>query len=92
MQHAATEITAPDTDNLPAYWQFHEAVARAQLAAWLPAGRRVLVDVSGPRSPSAELAARAGHHVLRCLAPGPGGLRGAGSPSPGGYGGRAAPP
>jgi len=46
VQHAATEITAPDTDNLPAYWQFHEAVARAQLAAWLPAGRRVLVDVS----------------------------------------------
>jgi hypothetical protein len=70
VQHAATEITAPDTDNLPAYWQFHEAVARAQLAAWLPAGRRVLVDVSGPRAPSAELAARAGHHVLRCLAPG----------------------
>jgi hypothetical protein len=45
VQHAATEITAPDTDDLPAYWQFHEAVARAQLAAWLPAGRRVLVDV-----------------------------------------------
>ena len=51
MQHAATEITAPDTDNLPAYWQFHEAVTRAQLTAWLPPGRRVLVDVSGPRAP-----------------------------------------
>jgi Methyltransferase domain len=70
VQHAATEITAPDTDNLPAYWQFHEAVARAQLAAWLPSGRRVLVDVSGRRSPSAELAARAGHFVVRCIAPG----------------------
>ena len=93
MQHAATEITAPDTDNLPAYWQFHEAVARAQLAAWLPAGRRVLVDVSGPRSPSAELAARAGHHVLRCLAPGPGGLRGGGQPprEQGGSGGDRPP-
>jgi hypothetical protein len=92
VQHAATEITAPDTDNLPAYWQFHEAVARAQLAAWLPAGRRVLVDVSGPRSPSAELAARAGHHVLRCLAPGPGGLRGGGQPLPRGVRGGGQPP
>jgi Methyltransferase domain len=70
VQHAATEITAPDTDNLPAYWQFHEAVARAQLAAWLPSGRRVLVDISGRRAPSAELAARAGHSVVRCIAPG----------------------
>jgi hypothetical protein len=70
VQHAATEITAPDTDNLPAYWQFHEAVARAQLAAWLPPGRRVLVDVSGRRAPSAELAARAGHSVVRVIAPG----------------------
>ena len=67
MHHAATEITAPDTDNLPAYWQFHEAVTRAQLTAWLPPGRRVLVDVSGPRAPSAELAARAGHSVVRCI-------------------------
>jgi hypothetical protein len=70
VQHAATEITAPDTDNLPAYWQFHEAVARAQLAAWLPSGRRVLVDISGRRAPSAELAAKAGHSVVRCIAPG----------------------
>jgi hypothetical protein len=70
VQHAATEITAPDTDNLPAYWQFHEAVARAQLAAWLPSGRRVLVDVSGRRAPSAELAAQAGHSVVRVIAPG----------------------
>jgi hypothetical protein len=83
VQHAATEITAPDTDNLPAYWQFHEAVARAQLAAWLPAGRRVLVDVSGPRAPSAELAAKAGHSVVRCIAPGRDGLGG-----PVGLGGR----
>jgi len=92
VQHAATEITAPDTDNLPAYWQFHEAVARAQLAAWLPAGRRVLVDVSGPRAPSAELAARAGHHVLRCVAPGPGRLRGGGQPLPRGVRGGGQPP
>jgi hypothetical protein len=65
--HAATAITAPDTDHLPAYWQFHEAVARAQLAAWLPRGRHMIVDVSGPRAPWSELAAAAGHKVLRVL-------------------------
>jgi hypothetical protein len=66
--HAASAITAPDTDHLPVYWQFHEAVTRAQLASWLPAGRRhTLVDVSGPRAPSAELAAAAGHTVLRVI-------------------------
>ncbi len=72
MHHAATAITAPDTDHLPAYWQFHNAVARAQLAAWLPRGRHLIVDVSGPRAPSAELAAAAGHKVLRVIDAGPG--------------------
>ena len=67
MHHAATAITAPDTDHLPAYWQFHDAVARAQLVAWLPRERHLIVDVSGPRSPGAELAALAGHKVLRVI-------------------------
>ena len=67
MHHAATAITAPDTDQLPAYWQFHDAVAQAQLLAWLPRGRHMIVDVSGPRSPGGELAAMAGHHVLRVI-------------------------
>ena len=67
MQHAASAITAPDTDQLPVYWQFHEAVTRAQLTQWLPSGRHFLVDVSGPRAPAAELAARAGHTVLRVV-------------------------
>ena len=67
MHHAATAITAPDTDHLPAYWQFHDAVAQAQLLAWLPRGRHTIVDVSGPRSPGGELAAMAGHHVLQVL-------------------------
>ena len=53
MQHAASAITAPDTDQLPAYWQFREAVTRAQLTGWLPTGRHLLVDVSGPRAPAA---------------------------------------
>ena len=69
MQHAASAITAPDTDQLPVYWQFHEAVTRAQLTEWLPTGRHLLVDVSGPRAPGAELAAKAGHTVLRVIEP-----------------------
>ena len=72
MHHAATAITAPDTDHLPPYWQFHDAVARAQLVAWLPRGRHMIVDVSGPRAQAAELAARAGHTVLRVIDAGPG--------------------
>ena len=67
MQHAASAITAPDTDQLPVYWQFHEAVTRAQLTEWLPTGRHLLVDVSGPRAPGAELAAKAGHTVVRVI-------------------------
>ncbi len=70
MRHTASAITAPDTDKLPVYWQFHEAVTRAQLTEWLPSGRHLLVDVSGPRAPGAQLAARAGHTVLRVLTPG----------------------
>ena len=73
MQHAASAITAPDTDQLPAYWQFREAVTRAQLTGWLPTGRHLLVDVSGPRAPAAELAAKAGHTVVRVIEPGRGG-------------------
>jgi SAM-dependent methyltransferase len=49
------------------YKRFHRAVAKAQLAAWLPAGQRFLLDISGPGSCSAELAARAGHTVLRVI-------------------------
>ena len=72
MHHAATAITAPDTDQLPAYWQFHDAVAQAQLLAWLPRERHVIVDVSGPRSPAGELAAMSGHKVLRVVEADPG--------------------
>ena len=75
MRHAASAITAPDTDHLSGYWLFHAAVTRAQLAAWLTPGRQLLVDVSGPRAAGAELAAQAGHTVLRIFdgaAPEPG--------------------
>jgi hypothetical protein len=68
VHHAAATITAPDTtDHLPPYWQFHDAVARAQLTAWLPHQQHLIVDISGPRSPAAELAAQAGHKVLRVI-------------------------
>jgi hypothetical protein len=82
MPQAASAIT-PDTDHPPTYRHFCEAVARAQLAAWLPPGRQVLVDISGRRAASTELAARAGHTVLRVLeegnVPGPTGAAGAGA-------------
>jgi SAM-dependent methyltransferase len=71
VHHAASAITAPDSDHLPAYWQFHDAVARAQLLAWLPRRRHLIVDVSGPRGRGAELAAMAGHKVLRVIDGGP---------------------
>lgn len=67
MRRAASAITAPDDGDLTAYRKFHQAVARAQLLAWLPRGRCLLVDVSGPRAPAAELAAAAGHTVLRVV-------------------------
>ena len=47
------------------YKRFHHAVAKAQLTAWLPGGQRLLLDISGPDSRSARLAADAGHTVLR---------------------------
>jgi hypothetical protein len=96
VQHAASAITAPDTDQLPVYWQFHEAVTRAQLVEWLPSGRRLLVDVSGPRGPGAKLAAKAGHTVIRVtdsIAQGREGRGGLGEPVPpqGGAAGGAPP-
>lgn len=65
MHPAAAASNAPDTDLLPSYLLFRQAVARAQLTAWLPSGRRTIVDVSGPLGPGAEIAAQAGHRVLR---------------------------
>jgi hypothetical protein len=70
VQRAASAIIGPDGDRLPAYRLFHEAVTRAQLAAWLPRRSGLLVDVSGPRAPAAQLAAAAGHTVLRVTSEG----------------------
>jgi len=57
--------------SLTAYWRFQRAVAKAQLAAWLPAGRRLLVDISGPGTAAAQ-AAGAGHAVVRVVTAHPG--------------------
>jgi SAM-dependent methyltransferase len=65
VQHAASMPSVPDT--VSAYWRFHEAVTRARLLTWLPPGRGLLVDVSGPHSDSAKVAAMTGHTVLRVL-------------------------
>ena len=60
-----------DADPAADYSRFRAAVARAQLLQWLPRGRaQLLVDISGPGAGAAEVAARAGHTVLRVVAPG----------------------
>ena len=60
----ASPLAVAGDASLAGYWRFHRAVATAQLAAWLPAGRQFLVDISGPRGRCAAQAARAGHNVL----------------------------
>src|SRR6266566_6314290 len=57
---------------LTAYWQFQRAVAKAQLAAWLPARRGLLVDISGPGAGCPAQAAWAGHTVVRVVTALPG--------------------
>jgi len=51
------------------YLRFHAAVAHAQLTGWLPADSRFFIDISGPGARSAEVAACAGHSVLRVIDP-----------------------
>ena len=56
-----------DTGPAAGYPRFYAAVALAQLTSWLPTGGGFLVDISGPGARTAEVAARAGHSVLRVL-------------------------
>ena len=53
--------------SLTAYWRFQRGVAKAQLAAWLPAERRLLIDISGPSANCATQAAARGHTVVRVV-------------------------
>jgi len=68
----ASPLAAFRPGSLPAYWRFQRAVAKVQLAAWLPAGRRLLVDISGPAAASPAQAAGAGHAVVRVVTAHPG--------------------
>jgi hypothetical protein len=52
------------------YLRFRAAVALAQLTSWLPGGQQFLLDISAPGARAAEVAALAGHRVLRVLDPG----------------------
>jgi hypothetical protein len=63
----ASPLVVTPGSTLTAYWRFHRAVATAQLASWLPAGHRLILDLSGPHAHSAGQAARAGHRVLRVV-------------------------
>jgi hypothetical protein len=47
---------------------FYEAVAAAQLEAWLPAGRRRVLDLSGGRVLFADQLVQAGHDVVHVRA------------------------
>ena len=76
MGPSASATAVGDPGSLSPYWRFHQAVAEAQLASWLPRESRLLVDISGPRARAADIAAASGHTVLRvaeAAAPGPAG-------------------
>jgi len=62
---SASATAVGDPGSLSPYWRFHQAVAEAQLASWLPRESCRFVDISGPRAHAAEIAAAAGHAVLR---------------------------
>jgi len=61
----ASATAVGDPGSLSPYWRFHQAVAEAQLASWLPRESLLLADISGPRARAAHIAAAAGHTVLR---------------------------
>ena len=68
---AASPLAALAPGSLAGYWRFQRAVARAQLVAWLPTARRVLVDISGPDASAPVQAADRGHTVIRVLSAAP---------------------
>jgi hypothetical protein len=65
---AASPLAALGQGSLESYWRFQRAVARAQLAAWLPAPGKLLVDISGPYASASAQAADRGHTVIRVVA------------------------
>ena len=71
MRPSASATAVDDPGSLSPYWRFHQAVAEAQLASWLPREGRLLVDISGPRAKAAQIASTAGHTVLRVASAAP---------------------
>ena len=71
MRPSASATAVDDPGSLSPYWRFHQAVAEAQLASWLPREGRLLVDISGPRANAAQIASAAGHTVLRVASAAP---------------------
>jgi len=65
---AASPLAALGPGSLAGYWRFQRAVAKAQLAAWLPAPGSLLVDISGPYASASAQAAARGHIVIRVVA------------------------
>jgi hypothetical protein len=68
----ASPLAALGPGSLTAYWRFQRAVAKAQLAAWLPAGHRLLIDISGPAAGCLPQATASGHTVVRVVPAHPG--------------------
>jgi len=68
-ESAASPLAVLGPGPLTGYWQFRRAVARAQLAEWLPPRRRLIVDISGPDSTGSAQAAARGHTVIRVIPP-----------------------
>ena len=62
---AASPMAVLRPGPLTSYWRFQRGVAKAQLAAWLPPERRLLIDISGPTAASSVQAAGRGHSVVR---------------------------
>jgi SAM-dependent methyltransferase len=79
---AASPLAALAPGSLAGYWRFQRAVARAQLAAWLPAPGKLLVDISGPDAGAPAQAADRGHRVIQVLAAAPPAAAPAAGPAP----------
>ena len=72
MRPPASATAVGDPGSLAPYWRFNQAVAEAQLASWLPRRSHLLIDISGPQARAAQIAAAAGHTVLRVTGTVPG--------------------
>jgi hypothetical protein len=68
-ESAASPLAVLGPGPLASYWQFRRAVARAQLAEWLPPPRQLVVDISGPDSTGSAQAAARGHTVIKVIPP-----------------------